>query len=116
MYKRLAIVIAMFLITSIGGIAQDAPTSHPEPSPTPNPPVKRRTFDQFDLSNGIRLGSPSNTGGPALTQAVTEPVDGHTYDGIARMVKYAAQIESEYRSTEGLTVEPSNHRGAVEPF
>ena len=113
MYMRFAIVIAMFLITAVGAIAQDAPASQPEPSPAPQPPIKRRTFDQFDLSNGIKLGSPANTGGRVSTQTLTEPVDERTYDGIARMVKYAAQIESEYRSTEGVTVDPSDH---FEPY
>jgi hypothetical protein len=114
MKARLALIAAFVLVISSIAVAQTPQSESPEPSPTPKPPVKRRTFDQFDLSNGIGGGlSSSNRVGPASTPAVTELVDQGTYDGIAQMVKYAAQIESEYRSTDGVTIDRADY---FEPY
>lgn len=107
---RLAIVLTFLLVAVTGALGQETATSvQPEPSPTPKPAVKRRTFDQFDLSNGVgsRLGS--NSGSASSAATVTEYVDRQTYDGIVRMVEYAARMESEYRSTDGVAVDPSHY-------
>ena len=106
MRERILILVAIFVLTVTAGVAQDAPPKT-EPAPTPKPAVKRRTFDQFDLSNGVRSGP----GTPSPT--VIEFVDSQTYDGIARLVKYSASIETEYRSSEGVTIDPSDH---FEPY
>ena len=106
---RLLFSIVVILAANAELFPQTVPTApSPEPSPAAKPVVKRRAFDQFDLSSGVFSGPSSSS---AL--AVTEPVDRQTYDGIARMVKYASQIESEYRSTDGVVVDPSDH---FEPY
>ena len=110
MLHRVVIVVGTFLIAATTALAQEPPTPIAEPSPTPKPATKRRAFDQFDLSTGPGRSS-SNPRVAAST--ITEFVDQGTYDGIARMVRYATQIESEYRSTEGVTIDPSNH---FEPY
>lgn len=100
-------IFAIFVFASVSMFSQTTPS--PNTEPTPAPTVKRRTFDQFDLSNGIKIGSSS----AISTPAVTELVDRETYAGIERMVKYASQIETEYRSSEGVLIDPSDH---FEPY
>ncbi|HVF30392.1 MAG TPA: hypothetical protein VNA22_05450 [Pyrinomonadaceae bacterium] len=95
MAKRFLILLAMIMMMVTCSIAQDPAST--APVTTPKPPVKRRSFDQFDLSTGV-----GNRASPA--RAITEFVDQHTYDGIAEMVRYAARIESEDRSSEGMLI------------
>jgi hypothetical protein len=105
--RKVGILIVAIVTLAITGLAQE-PTSPPAaPIPAPTPAVKRRTFDQFDLSDVVRLGSAPMSQGPA-SSAVVEQVDQQTYDGIARMVKYAADTSSEYRSAAGVTTDTSN--------
>ena len=102
MLNRFVLANIVVLLLAAATIAQEPAVAKPEPTPAPKPAVKRRTFDQFDLSNGIGR---SNSAAPS----VTEFVDQQTFDGIAHMVKYAAQIESEFRSTDGVIVDSSHY-------
>jgi len=102
----------MFLITSATAVAQAERPSQANPAPTPA--AKRRTFDQFDLSSGVQVGpSSSAVRNTASVPAVIEPVNRNTYDGIVRMVDYAMQTESEFRSTDGMVIDASDY---FEPY
>ncbi|HUR96723.1 MAG TPA: hypothetical protein VMZ26_01525 [Pyrinomonadaceae bacterium] len=98
MPRKFALIVGILLTVSAGVIAQEAPA--PSPQPTPRPAAKRRTFDQFDLSNGIRVGTsgsaPIATGAPR--SGTVELVDERTYEGVRRLVEYVGKMGSEYRS------------------
>ena len=108
MFRYSALIITI-LTANVAAFTQAAPSPSSQSTPVPKPATVRRTFDQFDLSSGILLGSSRTNGVPV----VSELVDRQTYDGIARMVKYASQIESEYRSSEGVAIDPKDH---FEPY
>lgn len=105
---RIYFLIAMFFFLTVQTAVGQ--TASPDPTPTPKPVSKRRTFDQFDLSTGVGVGaSNSNTNSNATSRStVTEFVDRQTFDGIAKLVEYVAQMDSEYRSTEGQTFDPTD--------
>jgi len=113
--KNIGLLIAIkvtIAATVAGAIAQEATSPQPLPSPAPKP-VKRRSFDQFDVSGGIRVGSPAGVGEGVPAAAFTERVDQQTYDGIVRMVEYAKNMELEYQGSEGMVIDPADH---FEPY
>lgn len=112
MFCRFLILLTTLLIATVSTFGQEPPTPVAEASPTSNPPVRRRTFDQFDLSNGVGIKSTA-TSGVKTPPAVVEQVDQQTYIGIARMVNFAADIEAEFRSTDGIAIDASDH---FEPY
>jgi hypothetical protein len=102
MLYRSILVVFVGLIVATATFAQDSSA----PSPSPKPAAKRRTFDQFDLSDGVRVGGRSISDSTLSGPAVVETVDAQMYDGIKRMVEYASRIEQEYRDSAG--VDPSD--------
>jgi hypothetical protein len=109
MLRKVSIIFAAFIGTAAGVMAQEAPA--PSPQPTPKAAVKRRTFDQFDLSNGIRVGVSGSAaaGYGAAKSDVVEFVDEQTYDGIRRLVEYVGKMETEYRSAvAGQSYKPND--------
>lgn len=99
------LLVAVLSLVTLG--QQETREPKTEPSPTPKPPMQRRAFDQFDLSSGIRVVSPQNTGSDTLV--APELVDNRTYEGIEQMIRYAARTESEYRASEGEKIDPGDH-------
>ena len=99
--KSIFLILLLFIAGLSGdALAQTTPSSSPEPAPTPGPAVKRRTFDQFDLSNGVTIATPSsNVIGSGVSQtAVVEFVDERTYDGIRQLVEFVEDMGADYRS------------------
>lgn len=87
-----------------------------EAAKAPAPPVqtaKRRSFDQFDVPGGVSLPAarPTSPAEPATPVAV-ESVDADTYDGVTRMIDYAAAVEKEYRANAADGQDQSDYYSA----
>lgn len=92
-------ILLIVFILSAACVTVGQTTTSTEPAPTPKPAVKRRTFDQFDLSNGIRVATSesASTEYGADKSGVVEFVDERTYDGVRRLVEYVREMDAEYR-------------------
>jgi hypothetical protein len=99
--KSTFLLLLLFIAgLSADTLAQTAPAGSPEPTPTPRPAVKRRTFDQFDLSNGVTVGTSGSraTGYRAAQSTVVEFVDERTYEGVRQLVKHIEKVGANYKS------------------
>lgn len=81
-------------------VAQDA-----QPKPTP----VRRALDQFDLSDGIRVSSPSPATPATALPTVMEALDENTYGVIIRMIDYANATEQEFRNGSSQKIDPNSY-------
>ncbi len=86
------IMICIVSVSALTAYAQEPPTLQPDPSPTPVRTVKRRTFDQFDLSNGISL--------PSL------PLSEDKFEVIGQLIGHSKSVEAEYRSVLQQNIDP----------
>ena len=101
----LFLCLAVLTVFSFNAPGQEAAPAS-SPSPTPKTVSKPRSFDQFDLKDGVKVYSSSGqqtTGRIIAPSANVELVDKSTHDGIGKLVSYFGQIETEYRSTDGQT-------------
>jgi hypothetical protein len=107
MTRYLLFTLSILVALSAAVFSQTASSPAPDPTPSPRPAAKRRTFDQFDLSNGIRLPSstPSVYGDGA--PAVAEPVDQGLFDTISQINESAVFLQGELASALEQKVEIS---------
>ncbi|MEO8650255.1 MAG: hypothetical protein ABI539_13900 [Acidobacteriota bacterium] len=102
------IMICIVSVSALTAYAQEPPTLQPDPSPTPVRTVKRRTFDQFDLSNGISLPSLPQTSvsGPAYKPAAIELLSEDKFEVIGQLIGHSKSVEAEYRSVLQQNIDP----------
>lgn len=111
MTGRSLTILLFTAVLSVVTLAQESQEAKPDPSPTPSAPIRRRTFDQFDLKSGIGV-SPRRTQSSSVytnAPAVTEYVDEQTYGDILRLVDYSSAVEKEYLSGSSKSVDPSHY-------
>ncbi|MEO8041159.1 MAG: hypothetical protein ABI646_00995 [Acidobacteriota bacterium] len=100
-------ILSLVIALSASAFSQTTPPATPDPAPTPKPAVKRRSFDQFDLSNGISINSGRDTSGVSnVPPSGLEFVDQRTYDAFVKLVEYVAEMETGYRLTAGMEFDP----------
>jgi hypothetical protein len=104
MNKKLAVFSLLFVLPVF--VYSQGPT----PNPTPNPPNRRRAFDQFDVSGGVQISSPvaqavspERHSGPV----VAEPLDEGTYNEIIQLIEYSSNIEQAYQATASQMIDPA---------
>ena len=96
------------MVFSITAAGQDAAPAS-SPSPTPKTVSKPRSFDQFDLKDGVKVYSSSGqqtTARIIVPSANVELVDKSTYDGILKLADRLSRAEMDYRSTAGQSFDP----------
>ena len=88
--------------------AQEPPAVQPGTSPPPTNTVKRRTFDQFDLSNGISLppAAPGSISIPGYKPAVVEMLGEGKFEVISQLISHSKSVEAEYRSVLQQNIDP----------
>lgn len=89
--RDLLLLVPFLLFTISTTSAQSAST---EPSPTPKPAAVRRTFDQFDLSNGP-LSSSSSTVESYDQPTTIEPVEQLLFDTINQIGESASFLQEQ---------------------
>jgi hypothetical protein len=107
MTRYLLSTLLIIVAVSASVFAQTTSSPSPDPTPSPRPATKRRTFDQFDLSNGIRLPSSSSSADGNATPAVIEPVEQGLYDTINQINESAVFLQGELVSALAENVEIS---------
>jgi hypothetical protein len=107
MTRYLLSTLSVLVAISGSVFSQTTSSPSPDPTPSPRPAAKRRTFDQFDLSNGIRLPSSSSTADGNGTPAVTEAVDQGLYNTINQINESAVFLQAELASALAQNVEIS---------
>jgi len=95
MIRNCSFILALVVALSACAFSQTTPSATADPSPTPKPATKRRTFDQFDLSNGSRLISGSSTLDGYGTPTTVEQVDQGLFDTISQISESALFLEWE---------------------
>jgi hypothetical protein len=107
MTRYLLFTLTIFVALNASAFSQTASSPAPDPTPSSRPAAKRRTFDQFDLSNGIRLPSSSQTVAGDGTPAVAEPVAQGLFDTIDQINESAVFLQGELASALEQNVEIS---------
>jgi hypothetical protein len=107
MTRYLLSTLSVLVAISGSVFSQTTSSPSPDPTPSPRPAAKRRTFDQFDLSNGIRLPSSSSTADGNGTPAVTEAIDQDLYNTINQINESAVFLQGELASALAQNVEIS---------
>jgi len=95
MLNRFGISVFAIVLLAMTGIAQQPTPTPTEPIPAPKPAVKRRTFDQFDLSNGGPLLSGSSIIESSEPPSTIEPVDQLLFDTINQIGESASFLQDE---------------------
>jgi hypothetical protein len=107
MTRYLLSTLSILVAISASAFSQTTSSPVPDPTPSPRPAAKRRTFDQFDLSNGIRLPSSSSSADGNGTPAVIEAVNQGLYDTINQINESAVFLQGELASALAQNVEIS---------
>ena len=96
------------MVFSFTAAGQDV-APDPSPNSTPKTVSRPRSFDQFDLKDGVKIYSSS---GQQSTRQIIGPsanvelLDKPIYDGILKLADRLIRAEMDYRSTTGQTFDP----------